>query len=150
MCFYLISETFQGSNHGTERNPKVIIACLRQVVAFAPKVIKMRRLQRRTREGRRYGRMGGRRERARGEGQGGGIGLALLWSKKKGGNYALFYFTGKRFFFNIYDVITWEKQKKSSANHYSCPITLTNQHRIFPFAPPLSRLATHDALGTCS
>ena len=78
MCFYLISETFQGSNHGTERNPKVIIACLRQVVAFAPKVIKMRRLQRRTREGRRYGRMGGRRERARGEGQGGGIGLALL------------------------------------------------------------------------
>ena len=47
--------------------PKVIIACLRQVVAFAPKVIKMRRLRRRTREGWRYGRMGGRRERARGE-----------------------------------------------------------------------------------
>ena len=61
----------RGLSHG-------LIACLRQVVAFAPKVIKMRRLQRRTREGRRYGRMGGRRERARGEGQGGGIGLALL------------------------------------------------------------------------
>ena len=45
----------------------IYIACLRQVVAFAPKVIKMRRLRRRTREGWRYGRMGGRRERARGE-----------------------------------------------------------------------------------
>jgi hypothetical protein len=39
--------------------PKAIIACLRQVVAFAPKVIKMRRLRRRTREGRRYGRTDG-------------------------------------------------------------------------------------------
>jgi hypothetical protein len=37
----------------------IIIACLRQVVAFAPKVLKMRRLRRRTREGRRYGWMGG-------------------------------------------------------------------------------------------
>jgi hypothetical protein len=42
----------------------IYIACLRQVVEFAPKVIKMRRLRRRTREG--YGRMGGRRERATG------------------------------------------------------------------------------------
>ncbi len=29
----------------------IYIACLRQVVAFTPKVIKMRRLRRRTREG---------------------------------------------------------------------------------------------------
>jgi hypothetical protein len=38
--------------------------------------------------------------------------------KKKAKIYAVFCFAGKRFFFYIYDVITWEKLKKSSANHY--------------------------------
>jgi len=39
--------------------------------------------------------------------------------KIKGKKYAVFYFTGKRiFFFNICDVITWGKRKKSPANHY--------------------------------
>jgi len=36
----------------------------------------------------------------------------------KGKNYAVFYFTGKRIFFYIYDVITSPEKEKSSANHY--------------------------------
>jgi hypothetical protein len=38
--------------------------------------------------------------------------------KKRGGNYAVFYFAKKRCFY-IYDVITWGKKGKSAANHYS-------------------------------
>jgi hypothetical protein len=35
------------------------------------------------------------------EGKGGSIGFSSLMKfKKKGGNYAVFYFTGERFFFN--------------------------------------------------
>jgi hypothetical protein len=49
----------------------IYIACLRQLVAFAPKVIIGNNY-------RRYGRMGGQRERARG-----GVGLPLLSSEAK-------------------------------------------------------------------
>jgi hypothetical protein len=38
--------------------------------------------------------------------------------KKGGGNYAVFYFIGKRFLFFVYDVITWENQEKGSAYYY--------------------------------
>jgi hypothetical protein len=51
----------------------------------------------------RYGWIGGRKY-----GYKGGAGLALC-KKKKGKNYAVFHFTGKRFFIYIYDVITWGK-----------------------------------------
>ena len=34
---------------------------------------------------------------------------SLVRFKKKEKIYALFYFAGKRFFFYIYDAITWEK-----------------------------------------
>jgi hypothetical protein len=51
------------------------------------------------------GQMGGRRERARGEYRF----SSIVKQKKKEKIYAVFYFTGKRFFFYIYDVITWEK-----------------------------------------
>jgi hypothetical protein len=34
---------------------------------------------------------------------------SLVKQKKKEKNYAVFYFTGKRFFLYIYDVITWGK-----------------------------------------
>jgi len=37
--------------------------------------------------------------------------------KKKGKNYAVFYFTGKDFFF-IYEVIVKQKIKKRPAIHY--------------------------------
>jgi hypothetical protein len=59
--------------------------------------------------------MGGRREKVRGV-----YGFSsLMKQKKKAKNYAVFCFAGKRnFFLNIYDVITWEKIKKSSAIHY--------------------------------
>ena len=40
--------------------------------------------------------------------------------KKKGKNYAVFYFTGERFFFYIYDVIVKQTKRKRSANHYLC------------------------------
>jgi hypothetical protein len=53
----------------------------------------------------RYGRIGGRRERVRGEYRF----SSLMKLKKRGENYALFYFAEKRFFFDIYDVITWGK-----------------------------------------
>ena len=36
-------------------------------------------------------------------------GSLLMKQKKKEKNYAVFYFAGKRIFFYIYDVITWEK-----------------------------------------
>ena len=37
----------------------------------------------------------------------------IKYEKKGGGNYAVFYFAGKRkIFFYICDVITWEKYKK--------------------------------------
>jgi len=49
--------------------------------------------------------MGGRRDGH----QGGVKGQLLMKLKKKEKNYAVFYFAGKRFFFYIYDVITWEK-----------------------------------------
>jgi len=40
----------------------------------------------------------------------------------KGNNYDVFCFAGKRkIFFYIYDVITWEKKEKSSANNYWSP-----------------------------
>jgi hypothetical protein len=39
--------------------------------------------------------------------------MKLTKLKKKGKNYAVFYFTGKRFFFNIYDVIVKQKIKKT-------------------------------------
>jgi len=58
--------------------------------------------------------MGGQRERARV-----GCGLSSLVKEKiKGKNYAVFCFPGERFFLYISDVITWEREKKSSANHY--------------------------------
>jgi hypothetical protein len=39
----------------------------------------------------------------------------------KGGKITLsFTSPEKEFCFHIYDVITWEKIKKSSANHYCC------------------------------
>jgi hypothetical protein len=34
---------------------------------------------------------------------------SLVKQKIKAKNYAVFYFAGKRFFFYIYDMITWEK-----------------------------------------
>jgi hypothetical protein len=43
---------------------------------------------------------------------------SLMKQKKKAKNYAVFCFAGKRIFLYIYDVITWEKIKKSSAIHY--------------------------------
>jgi len=40
--------------------------------------------------------------------------------KKRGENYAVFYFAGKRiFFFYIYEVFTWENLKKRTTFHYS-------------------------------
>jgi hypothetical protein len=45
------------------------------------------------------------------------MGLALLRSKIAK-NYAVFCFAGKRFFFYIYDVITWEIFYKRSSNYY--------------------------------
>jgi hypothetical protein len=42
---------------------------------------------------------------------------SLMKQKIKGKDYAVFRFAGKRFFFYIYDVITWGK--KNSANNYS-------------------------------
>jgi hypothetical protein len=53
----------------------------------------------------RGGRIGGRREKVRGV-----YGFSSLMKQKiKAKNYAVFCFAGKRFFFYIYDVITWEK-----------------------------------------
>ena len=63
------------------------------------------------------------------EGEGGGMGFefvrggegeyglsSLMKQNKKGKNRAVFCFDGKRIFFlHIYEVITWEKRKKSSA-----------------------------------
>ena len=43
---------------------------------------------------------------------------SLAKQNKKGKNYAVFCFAGKRFFFYIYDVITSPEKEKSSANHY--------------------------------
>jgi len=43
---------------------------------------------------------------------------SLVKQNKKGKNYAVFCFAGKRKIFFIYEVITWEKRKKSSAIHY--------------------------------
>jgi hypothetical protein len=37
---------------------------------------------------------------------------SLVKQNKKAKNYDVFCFAGKRFFFYIYDVITWEKKKK--------------------------------------
>ncbi len=56
---------------------------------------------------------------AEGEGRGEHRFMKLMKLKIKGENYAVFYFTGKRIFFYIYDVITWGKNLKSSAYHYS-------------------------------
>ena len=42
----------------------------------------------------------------------------LMKRKKKWKNYAVFDFAGKRFFFYIYDVITWEIFLKRSMYHY--------------------------------
>jgi hypothetical protein len=56
-------------------------------------------------------------------GMGGGRGCgfsSLMKQKIKGKNCAVFCFAGKRFFF-IYEVITWEKRKKSSTIHYWGP-----------------------------
>jgi hypothetical protein len=54
-----------------------------------------------------------------GVGRWGYVFSSLMKQKIKGKKYAVFYFTGKRiFFFNICDVITWGKRKKSPANHY--------------------------------
>jgi hypothetical protein len=45
---------------------------------------------------------------------------SLLKQNKKGKNFAVFCFAGKRkIFLFIYEVITWGKRKKSSANYYS-------------------------------
>jgi hypothetical protein len=49
------------------------------------------------------------------EGKGGYRFMKLVKYKIKEKNYAVFYFAGKRIFFYVCDVITWEKQKKSSA-----------------------------------
>jgi hypothetical protein len=38
--------------------------------------------------------------------------------KKKEKNYAVFYFTGKKIFFYIYDVITSPEKEKTSEHHY--------------------------------
>ena len=77
----------------------IYIACLRQVVAFAPKVTKMRRLRRRTREGQKSGcrfmnvayEVKNKREKIR----------CLLLRQKK------------NFYIYIYDVITWGEKKKA-------------------------------------
>jgi hypothetical protein len=72
----------------------------------------------------RYGWIGGRREKVRGL-----YGFSsLVKQNKKGKNCAVFCFAGKRkFFFYIYDVITWG-EKKSSANHYySCAMRYDEQ-----------------------
>ena len=74
--------------------PKVIIACLRQVVAFAPK---LRRLRRRIHEWAEGWAEGWVRTRARGEYR-----FIKLMEKKGGGNYAVFYFAGKRKYFFIF------------------------------------------------
>ena len=62
----------------------------------------------------RYGWIGGRREKVRGV-----YGfISLVKQNKKGKNYAVKCFAGKRiFFFNICDVITSPEKEKSSANH---------------------------------
>ncbi len=38
---------------------------------------------------------------------------SLVKQNKKAKNCAVFWFAGKRFFFNICEVITWEKRKKA-------------------------------------
>jgi hypothetical protein len=38
--------------------------------------------------------------------------------KIKGKSCAVFCFEKEKYFLFIYEVITWEKRKKSSANHY--------------------------------
>ncbi len=79
----------------------IYIACLRQVVAFAPKVIKCAAYGVAQGRGLRYGRRDGHK--------GGVQGPLLMKEKKKGENYVVLYFTGKRFFFYIYDVIVKQK-----------------------------------------
>jgi hypothetical protein len=93
--------------------PKVIIACLRHVVAFDPKLIKCAAYGIAQGRGWRYRRIGGRRERVR---RGGGF-SSLMKQKKRGGNCAVFCFSGKRIFY-IYDVITWKKFLKQPTIHY--------------------------------
>jgi hypothetical protein len=44
--------------------------------------------------------------------------MKLMKKKKVGGNYAVFYFTGKDFFFNIHDVITSLGKGKSAGTYY--------------------------------
>ena len=46
--------------------------------------------------------------------QGGSIGLWSVWSR----NYAVFYFAGKSFFFNIYEVFTSPEKEKRSTYYY--------------------------------
>jgi hypothetical protein len=54
------------------------------------------------------------REKVRGE-----YGVSsLMKQNKKGKNCAVFCFAGKRFFFYIYDVITWEIFYKRPSNYY--------------------------------
>ena len=104
--------------------PIYIIACRRQVVAFAPKVIKCAAYGVAQGRGWRYGQMGGQRERARG-----GCGFSSLVKQKiKGKNYAVFCFAGKRIFFYICDVITSLEKEKSSANHYSLVVWQFDNH----------------------
>jgi hypothetical protein len=91
--------------------PLFIIACLRQVVAFAPKVIKSA-----------YGAIMNERRNGRRDCVGKGVvymSMKLMKQKKKGRNCAVFCFAGKRIFFYIYDVITWEKIHKRSI-YYFC------------------------------
>jgi hypothetical protein len=53
---------------------------------------------------------------------------SLMKQYKKAKNHAVFCFAGKRFFFYIYDVITWEKISKRSSKYY-CDHTFT----LLPF-----------------
>jgi hypothetical protein len=53
--------------------------------------------------------------------------MMLMKSKKKGKNYAVFYFAAKRFFIYIYHVITWEKIKKRLTIHY---LRRVNNHSL--------------------
>jgi hypothetical protein len=53
------------------------------------------------------------------EGKGGAYGYEACEVKKKGKNYAVFYFAGKIFFFfNIYEVCAWKLFYKRATFHY--------------------------------
>ena len=79
--------------------------------------------------------MGGRRETARGEYR---FSSRVKFQKKEK-NYALLYLAGKRFFFYIYEVITWRKKKAPHSRERE--LFIGTQFSILYWSPPAAAAA---------